>query len=229
MFFTGAAEAPATGHGNITAGVNLFTGSGYTSFDLPMVGINYGVVKNLELDASLPLEFDSPSVGDSQSGLGVFSIGGKYAIPTKAVSFAVGMDIQTGPVSKDLGYRSTVVTPKGLVTYKIPGADGLVLNGEFGVAFWSTSDTTVLVDGYTYTVAGVSDSYVQLKAGVGYPFTRTLTGIAELGINEFGDSGTALAVGLRTGTKVKLQALASIGLGTAAPDFMMGGAAVFPL
>jgi len=229
MFFTGAAEAPAVGHGNITAGVNLYTGTGYTNFDLPMVGINYGIVKNLELAASLPLQFESPSVGDSQSGLGVFSIGGKYVIPAKSVNFAVGMDIRTGPVSKDLGYRTTVFNPKGLVTYRIPGADGLVLNGEFGVGFWSTGDTTYTIGGYSYTVAGVSDSYVQLKAGVGYPFSPKLTGIAELGINEFGDSGSALAVGIRTGTKTKLQALASIGLGAGAPVFMLGGAVVFPL
>lgn len=229
MFFTGAAEAPTAGHGHLTLGANLYTGSGYTAFDLPMVGINYGVVKNLELAASLPLKFDSYSGGGSQSGLGVLSFGGKYVIPSKNVNFAVGMDIQTGPVSKDLGYRSTVINPKGLVTYRIPGAEGLVLNGEFGLGFWSTSDTTYSYGGYTVTTPGVSSSYVQVKAGLGYPFSPKLTGIAEIGINEFGDAGSALAVGIRTGTKTKLQALASIGLGSMATDFMLGGAVVFPL
>jgi hypothetical protein len=229
MFFTQAAEAPAVGHGNITAAINFASSSGYSAFDMPSVGINYGIVKNMEIAASLPLRIVSPEGGDSQIGLGSVSFGGKYVIPSQNVNFGVGLDIALGPISEDLGWRTTVITPKGLVTYRVPGSTGIVLNGEFGIGFWSMGDRTYDVMGYRVTVDGGSDSFIQVKAGVGIPFTKTLTGIGELGVNQFGDSGSAMAFGIRTGTKTKLQALVAVGLGDGAPDVTLGGAVAFGL
>jgi hypothetical protein len=236
MFFTGAAEAPAVGHGNITGSVAYNSSSGWSGLDLPMVGINYGVVKNLELAASLPFQISSPDGGDSQTGLGVFSFGGKYVIPSQDVKFAVGLDILTGPVTKDLtGVRGTDVNPKGLITYRIPGAGGLVLNGELGFVITGDRSSDVSVPywdgtGISYRTESFStnpDDYIQLKAGLGVPFTPTLTGIGELAINQYGKEGSAMALGVRTGTKTKFQAMLGIGLGDAAPDFTLGGAVVF--
>lgn len=224
MFFTGAAEAPAVGHGNLTAAVDYNSSSGWTGFDIPSVGINYGVIKNLELAASLPFQISSPDGGDSQSGLGVLSFGGKYVIPSKDVNFAVGLDLLTGPLNRDLvgGYRRTDLSPKGLVTYRIPGSGGLVLNGEFDIVI--TGDQK-----YEGGASVSADDFIQLKGGIGVPFTPALTGIGELAINQYGKEGTAMAFGVRTGTKTKLQALMGIGLGDVAPDFTLGGAVAFPL
>lgn len=216
MFYTGAAKVPAVGHGNIALGVNYNSSSNLNVFEFPWCSLDYGVAKNFELAAGLPLEIIDPSVGDGKTGLGEFRFGGKYLIPADKVDFAVALDVQTGPLTKDLyspaGTRSTDVNPKGLVTYKIPGDGNLVLNGEFG---------------FVITGADDSSNYVQLKAGLGVPFSSKLTGIGELAINQYGDNGSSMAVGIRTAGKTKWQVMMGIGLDNAAPDFTLGGAVVF--
>jgi hypothetical protein len=233
MFFSQTADTSAVGHGKITAAVNYGASDGFSVVEIPLFGINYCVIKNLELGASLPFEIVSVDGGDSQSGLGSLTLGGKYVIPSQKVNFGVGLDIMTGPLSDELGQSSTDFSPKGMVTYTLPS--GMVLNGELG--FVITGDVTYTVPHFdpgtmTMTTREVSvnaDDYIQLKGGVGIPFTPKLTGIAELGVNQFGDSGTAMGFGIRTGTKTKLQALLAIGLGDGAPDFTLGGAVAFPL
>jgi len=228
MFFSQTADTSAVGHGKITAAVDYGSSSGYSVLEIPLFGINYCVVKNLELGASIPFELVSVDGGDSQSGLGSLTLGGKYVIPSQKVNFAVGLDIMVGPLSEDLGQSSTDFSPKGMVTYTLP--TGMVLNGELG--FVITGDQTythVHMDGHVEEVSYNADDYIQLKGGVGIPFTPKLTGIAELGVNQFGDSGSAMGFGIRTGTKTKLQALLAIGLGDGAPDFTLGGAVAFPL
>ena len=225
MIFTESAETPAAGHGNVILGANYMSSTGSDTFDLPWLGVDYGVAKNLEIGANVPLKFASYDGGGSASGLGTLGFGGKYVFPTQDVNFGVGLDIYTGAITKKLtdNARGTDVNPKGLLTYKIPGAGGLVLNGELG--FVITGDRTVKYGDYEFSVN--PDDFIQLKAGLGVPFTPTLTGIGELGINQFGKEGSSLGFGIRTGGKTKFQALLNIGLGDAAPDFTLGGAVVF--
>jgi hypothetical protein len=217
MFFTGAAEVAALGHGNITGGFNYNSYWWGTITNIPVVGINYGVVKNLELAASLPFQIKSvDSENRSYNGLDMLSFGGKYLIPADAVSFAAGLDVSTGPFAKKLNQfqeRGTDINPKGLMTYKIQ--DNIVLNGELGFVIGGKRGV------HDY------DDFFQLKGGVGYAFTPKFTGIAELAINQYGSNSSSIAIGGRTGTKTKFQGMLGIGLGNYAPDFTLGGAVVF--
>lgn len=213
MYYTGSAEVPAVGQGNIALGVNYNSYSDKSVVDIPWCAVDFGVAKGLELSAGLPFRISSPDVGDSVSGLDVLTFGGKYLIPSDSVSFAVDLDIRTGAIEEKLDPRHTDVNPKGLVTYKSP--DGIVVNGEVGFVItgkrgdWSAPD------------------YIQLKGGVGYAFTPKVTCFGELGINQYWDDGSSIALGIRTGKKTKFQGMLGVGLGDHAPDFTLGGSVVF--
>lgn len=216
FFYTGEAQVAPQGHGNIALGADYNSYGWGSAVDLPWASFNYGVAKDFEISGGLPFNFTSPDSGDGQSGLGVLSFGGKYLIPSDAVSFAVDLDLRTGPITKDLeGVRHTDINPKGVVTYKTDSK--LVVNGELGLVItgkrgdWNPKD------------------YIQLKGGVGYPLSPKVTGFGELGINQYWDDGTALAVGVRTGKKTRYQALLGLGLGDNAPDFALCGSVVFGL
>ena len=48
-----------------------------------------------------------------------------------------------------------------------------------------------------------------------------------MGLNAYGDEGSILGGGIRTGGKMPLQAMLGIGLGDFAPDFVIGGGICF--
>ena len=216
MYYTGSAEVPAVGSGNIALGVNYNSYDSSSVVDIPWCAVDFGVAKGLELSAGLPFRISSPDGGDSVSGLDVLTFGGKYVIPADKndqLNFAVDLDIRTGAIEKKLDPRHTDVNPKGLVTYKSP--DGIVVNGEIGFVItgkrgdWSAPD------------------YIQIKGGVGYAFTPKVTAFGELGINQYREDGSSLALGVRTGSKIKYQGMLGVGLGDHAPDFTLGGSVVF--
>lgn len=219
LIYTDSAETPAVSKGHVGIHADYESMTGGSAFRVPF-GASYGIAQDLQLHASLDFLSVSPDVGEGASGLNALTFGGKYAFPASrpsVPSFAVGLDITTSPLSGDLGPSSTDIHPKGMITHTFPS--GLVLMGEFG--FVITGKKTI--DTPFGELKVDVDDFIQLKGGVGIPFTPALSGIAELSINEYGDSGSALAFGVRGGRKTGFQAFLGIGLGDAAPDFTLGG------
>lgn len=210
LIYTDSAEAPAVSRGHVGIHADYESMTDSSAFRVPF-GASYGIAQDLQLHASLDFLSVSPDMDEGRSGLNALTFGGKYAFPgsrPNTPSFAVGLDITTLPLSDDLGPSGTDIHPKGMITHTFPS--GLVLMGELG---------------FVITGKQKEDDFIQLKGGVGIPFTPALSGIAELSVNEYGDSGSALAFGVRGrgGRKTGFQAFLGIGLGDAAPDFTLGG------
>jgi hypothetical protein len=177
-------------------------------------GVRYGAARNLEIGATLDFLSSTVSVEDESettSGLNDLNLGVKYVIEGKdaPVDFGVGADIVIGPMSDDFGDSATDFAPRGMVTYE---KNGLLLNGMLGFVITGTEGL---------------DDFIQLGAGAGLALSPKLTGIAELGVNTFNDEAGVLAVGVRTNSKTQLQATLGLGLGDAAPDFVLGGGVCF--
>jgi hypothetical protein len=220
--FAGAAHLTLMTTSNSMEAYGYKTETTSTVFDIP-VGGKYGVAPNIELGASIDFMSISSSTkttpavtgagdgDDSSSGLNDFTFGGKYVIEGKKdpVNFGFGMDISVGPMSDDFGDSSADFNPMGLVTYE---KDAMVLNGMLG---------------FVITGAEGADDFVQFGAGAGLALSPKLTGMVELGINSFGKEASVLGVGIRTASKTQLQAFLGLGLGDAAPDFVLGAGVCF--
>ncbi len=207
----------------------------FTVVQVP-VGVNFGLSKCLEAGATAEFMSVSPDEGDSTSGLGDLTLNGKYQFDTQSdVKVAAGLDVGIGPLSDDLGESTTDITPKGMVTYTLKS--GVVLNGTLGFVItggYEYTYTSYAYDPITMSVVSREvtadvdpDNYIQLGAGVGIPVSPKLSVIGELGLNAYGDEGSILGGGIRTGGKMPLQAMLGIGLGDFAPDFVIGGGICF--
>jgi hypothetical protein len=184
-----------------------------TSLDIPF-GLSFGVAKNLELDASIGVQMWSPDGGDSTSGIGFVMGGLKYGIPGKvgrSPDVAVGGNLRFGPLSEDLGPDGVDIDAYGACSYTI--ASGLLLNGQFGILFTDGRGR----DG---------DTVIHLNAGMGVPFSSTLTGMFELAMNEQYDGNSSINGGLLFGKKTKVKLFAGIGIDDG-PDIIVGGGVTF--
>ena len=184
--------------------------SGYSNLDIPFGG-HFGVAENLELSAAGEfLIFDTPSytfgpftIPATSSSSFAIDLGGKYKIKLKGdgpkPDLSVGGDVLI-PTSGG----SAIFTPRGTVSYTLN--NGMLLNGDLGIHI-STG------------------TYVSFDAGVGYPFSNNLTGIAEIGANQAGNGGSELAGGVRVGAdQFKFQALLGIPLNGG--GVMIGGGVI---
>jgi hypothetical protein len=176
------------------------------------LGVNYGLSHNWELGAHAEfLSVDTPA-GD-ESGAGYVSASGKYVFPHRAAEgphFAALAELAHGPFDDDLGDDGTDVTVKGLVTHWMPNQ--LMLNGGLGLLFVGERGPAD------------DDTVIQVEAGVGYPLTARLTGIAELAVNRFGEDTGLASFGLRGGRQAGLgwQAFLGLGIGSDSPDLTLG-------
>ncbi len=175
----------------------------FNSFSFPL-GAHYGAAPNVDLSAGVRLDLLSePSYtiggydGIPQQTLGGSStdftvlLGGKYKIAANSKDMP---DFSVGGIIYIPTYTGgdVVFMPKGTVTYVLPS--GLLLNGDFGIGISSAT-------------------YVECDGGVGFPVSRQVTLIGEIGANQYGNADSQLALGARfdlSGTK--LQALLGVPL-----------------
>ncbi len=236
LFFTDTAEAPSEGSASVTGHLLYGSGDELDTIQLP-VGVNLGLVENLELSAGIDyarIKFDYPgTAGNTESGLNVLTVGGKYVIPRLAgepLNLAVGLDISHGPLTSKLGNDGTDFTLKGIMSYTLM-PQKVFLNGGIGLLFLDGRDVeTQAVDPLTGAVStvkakGDGDTVFQLNGGMGLMLNPDLMAIAELGINQLGDDSSILSGGLRGRASDSLtwQALLGIGLNDNPSDFVLVG------
>jgi hypothetical protein len=215
LLFTETAQTIQPGHASATGNLLYWKKDQVKIYTMPEIGANYGVAPNMEVGGSIEyLSLHAPG-GFSASGLGYFSVSGKYVFEAKEANmpdFAALAEISHGPMAKKLGDSGNDFTLKGLVTRPLPNK--LLLNGGAGLLFVGSRDN---IDGETV---------FQVEAGAGYPFTPELTGIAELAVNRFGKNDGVFSVGVRGTTSMpalRWQALLGFGVGSYAADYTIGG------
>lgn len=169
------------------------------------VGAHFGIAKDFELSAGAQLDIDSfPSytyrspyypftevtvAGGSSTYFTVMG-GAKYrfAGDRDMPDFSFGGNIRIPTYTGG----QVVVMPEGTVTYTL--TNGLLLNGDMGVGI---SNTT----------------YIKADIGAGYPISEQVTGIAEIGANQAGYTGSVFAFGVRAAiSDIKFQGLVGVPL-----------------
>jgi hypothetical protein len=212
LLFTETAQTVGDGNASGTAHLTFGSGDDVDVLSVP-VGFNVGLSPDFELAGHAEFQSVDAPWGDA-SGAGYLALNGKYVFPHRNADlphFAASVEVAHGPLSDDLGDDGTDVTLKGLVSHWAPHQ--LLLNGGLGI----------LVQG---SRAGAdNDTVLQLEGGLGYPLTPSLTGIAELALNRFGEDTGLVSFGLRGGRQAGLgwQALLGLGIGSASPDLTVGG------
>lgn len=221
LFFSDTAQTPGDGKAFFTGHLLYGMDDNFDLLQIPF-GANYGIGPDFELSGTLEfvhLSLDLPAnaaADDSRSGLGNITVGGKYVIRHPGEippDIGFGVDVSHGPLSDDLGDDATDVTFKGMITHTVAG--GLLVNG--GLGFLVLGDRG----------GQDNDVVVQVNGGVGYPLTPALTGIAELGVNQFGDDDGIFAFGVRGGLRQRFQILLGFGIGDASPDITLGAGVRF--
>ncbi len=219
---------------------NQIVGAAHLTFDswgsvlqIP-VGVSYGITDKLMVNVNTSF-FTAGGV----SGLYYLNFGGKYGFKnvgdTNNLDVAAGLDFGIGPLSNTIyGFSTFAFDPYGVVTYTLK--DGLQLNGKLGLYVTSYSINVPYLISFLPVQWGthsVSYSYsdFQLDLGAAYPFSRDLTGIAELATNGVvgngASGGTPLLVGIRTGKDVQFQAFGGFDFGGSVGLFIGGGVAIF--
>jgi hypothetical protein len=230
LFFSETAQTPRINHGNFALDAdwqNFQTGgNGVTVTDnaIPIFATaDLGVAQDVEVNLALNYEFNFFSDNfnvpiNSINGLDDLLGGVKVRIPSenRLLNFAVLGKLFYGPLSSSLGNGAVGFDIDGVTTYILK--NNILLNGEFGITYQGGAN------------GSASSTFVQLKLGTGIPLQRSLNGIAEFSINEYGTNGSIFDIGLRGGNnQLVYEGVIGLGLASNAPGIIVGGSVIFPL
>lgn len=167
------------GQREVEGGVNLTYQSfaGGSLIGIP-AGLHFGVDEDVEVSVAEGLGIMSGG-GHSQTTFDGI-VGAKYKIVAQSShvpDFSLGGNVMC-PISPSFG-NDVFITPEGTVSYVLP-SNGLLLNGDLGVAIGTNGGT-----------------YAKLDLGTAYPFSNRIAGIAEIGANQAGSGASIFALGIR--------------------------------
>lgn len=203
LFFGDTSEVAKVGKWEGSADITYYSPTANWSNVAIPFGFHFGAAENVDVSVGAQLwslssptyVVDVPYIGNVTRGGSstLFDLmgGAKYRIAgnRETPDFSVG-----GYLSIPTNGGNVVFTPEGTVTYIL--TSGLLLNGDMGIHI-------------------SNGTFVSCDAGVGYPFSDKLTGIAEIGANQYSYQvgGSFLGAGIRAKLDtVKLQALLGVPL-----------------
>lgn len=111
-FKTDDAEPVDYGHYEMFIAAEQAKTADGTAGSRPLIEVNYGAAPDLQLSVSVPFDFDSPSHGSSQYGMGDVELSAKYRLIQETetrpmISIFPRVVLQTGDADKNLGNGAT--------------------------------------------------------------------------------------------------------------------------
>lgn len=193
----------------------------FSSIDVAVQGA-LPVADKLQLGGGVAFRSNSPSVGDSQSGITDLLVSGRYNVMPGPTSISIGAWATLPVGSEDIFEGTFDFSGFGSLRHYLPS--GVALTGTFGLEFTETKVPQFNpVTGGTKTTSD-HNTGVLIAGGLVYPTRSGINVVSELSLRTEGDfallSG-ALDYALKTGGRIR--GGIGIGLDKGAPNFLLRG------
>jgi hypothetical protein len=178
------------------------------------------VADKFQLGGGIGFRSNSPSIGDSQSGITDLTVSGRYNVMPGPTAISVGA-LATLPVgSEDIFEGTFDFSGFGSLRHYLPS--GVALTGTFGLEFYETK--TLRLNPVTGGITTASDrtTGVLMAGGVVYPTRSGINIVSELSLRTEGDFAF-LTGGLDYQSKTggRIRGGIGIGLDDGAPNFAL--------